>query len=124
VRPIPCAVKNLSREEIHMSSSTAALTTNTEATPERVKVGRSGPMDQMSSPASSPLALSDEQLNMVMRLAEPLHPRLRRAFVEHVAVALRGQTIGDGSLHRACAKVLKEMFDPPLETTHESKWAR
>ena len=94
-----------------MSSSTAALTTNTEATPERVKVGRSGPMDQMSSPASSPLALSDEQLNMVMRLAEPLHPRLRRAFVEHVAVALRGQTIGDGSLHRACAKVLEGLLE-------------
>jgi hypothetical protein len=62
-----------------------------------------------------PLALTDEQLDQVMRHAGVLHPGLRRAFVERVAYELRGQVIGDGSVARACAKVLKEsgMFDPP-----------
>ena len=76
------------------------------------------------NPESAPLALTDDQLDTVMRHAMPLHPRLRRAFVEHVAVALRGQEIGDGSLHRACVMVWRQMFDPPLETTRESKWSR
>jgi hypothetical protein len=44
-----------------------------------------------------------------------LHPELRRVFVEHVAYALRGKTIGDGTVYLACRQVLREsgMFDPP-----------
>jgi hypothetical protein len=36
------------------------------------------------------------------------------------AYALRGKTIGDGEVWRACASVLREsgMFDPPLESHH------
>jgi hypothetical protein len=62
---------------------------------------------------AAPLALTDEQLTQVMRHAAVLHPQLRRVFVEHVAYELRGRTIGDGVVFRACAKVLKEsgMFD-------------
>jgi hypothetical protein len=57
------------------------------------------------------------------------HPGLRRAFVERVVYELRGQTIGDGLVHRACAKVLKEsgMFDPPDldgRMPRVSKWER
>jgi hypothetical protein len=105
-------------------STTAALITKTAASAERVKVSKHGPLDHVQTPASSPLALTDEQLDAVMKHAMPLHPRLRRAFVEHVAVALRGVEIGDGSLHRACVMVWRQMFDPPLETAHESKWSR
>jgi hypothetical protein len=67
-----------------------------------------------------PLALTDDQLDQIMRCAAPLHPRVRRLFVEHVAVALRGKIIGDGEVWRACASVLREagMFDPPLESQH------
>jgi len=62
-----------------------------------------------------PLALTDDQLDQIMRHAAVLHPHLRRIFVEHVAYELRGQVVGDGVVFRACAKVLKEsgMFDPP-----------
>ena len=65
-----------------------------------------------------PLALTDDQLDQVMRCAAHLHPHLRHAFVERVAYALRGKTIGDGEVWRACASVLREsgMFDAPLET--------
>ncbi len=70
--------------------------------------------------ASPPLALTDEQLDQIMRCAAPLHPRMRRLFVEHVAHVLRGKTIGDGEVWRACTTVLREsgMFDPPLESHH------
>jgi len=78
----------------------------------------------------APLALTDEQLDQIMRHAAVLHPHLRRVFVEHVAYELRGQPIGDGAVYRACAKVLREsgMFDPPdLDSGRMpriSKWER
>ena len=56
----------------------------------------------------SPIALTDDQLTQVMRHAAVLHPQMRRVFVEHLAYELRGRTIGDGVVFRACAKVLKE----------------
>jgi hypothetical protein len=64
---------------------------------------------------SAPLALTDDQLDQIVRCAAPLHPELRRVFVEHVAYALRGKTIGDGTVYLACRQVLREsgMFDPP-----------
>jgi hypothetical protein len=48
---------------------------------------------------------------------------MRHVFVEHVAYALRGKTIGDGEVWRACAQVLREsgMFDPPLEDCHGAR---
>jgi hypothetical protein len=100
-------------------STTAALNAKTEAAADRVN-----PQPTALSNSEPPLALTDDQLDTIMKHAMPLHPRLRRAFVEHVAVALRGVEIGDGSLHRACVMVWRQMFDPPLETAHESKWAR
>jgi hypothetical protein len=50
-----------------------------------------------------------------LRRAAPLHPQMRRLFVEHVAYALRCKAIGDGEVFRACHEVLREggMFDPP-----------
>jgi hypothetical protein len=67
------------------------------------------------SPDQPPLALTDEQLDQIMRCAAPLHPRVRRVFVEHVAYALRGKTIGDGEVFRACREVLRDsgLFAPP-----------
>jgi hypothetical protein len=51
---------------------------------------------------------------------------VRIAFIEAVAHALRGQELGDGVVFRVCREVLRNstLFDPPLETTRESKWAR
>ena len=55
----------------------------------------------------------------IMRYAAPLHPRLRRLFVETVASRLRGKTLGDGEVYRACREVLREsgMFDAPRVTS-------
>jgi hypothetical protein len=98
-----------------MGETTTAHSTKTEAAVERAVP----PIDRV------PLAFTDTQLDVIMSYAAPLHPRLRRAFVEHVAVALGGMPIGDGNLYRACRQVLKEMFDPPdLGSGHVSKWSR
>jgi hypothetical protein len=63
----------------------------------------------------TPLALTDDQLDQIVRCAAPLNPELRCLFVEHVAYALRGKTIGDGTVYLACRQVLREsgIFDPP-----------
>jgi RecB family exonuclease len=49
-----------------------------------------------SSASNSTLALTDDQLDQIMRCAPPLHPRMRRVFVEHAVYALRGKVISDG----------------------------
>ena len=85
------------------STDTATIITMTEASADR---------------ESTPLALTDNQLDQIMRHAAVLHPGLRRAYVERVAYELRNQEIDDGLVYRMCAKVLKEsgLFDPPLST--------
>ena len=63
-----------------------------------------------------PLALTDAELDQIMRYAAPLHPRVRRLFVETVASCLLGKVLGDGAVYRACREVLREsgMFDAPV----------
>jgi hypothetical protein len=63
------------------------------------------PSPDQSRDDQPPLALTDSQLDQVMRCAAPLHPRVRRLFIEHVAVRLRGKTLGDGEVFRACREV-------------------
>ena len=95
-----------------MAPTTTAYSTKTQATHQ------------------APLALTDDHLDQIVRCAAPLHPELRRVFVEHVAYALRGKTIGDGTVYLACRQVLREsgMFDPPeLDSGRMpriSKWDR
>jgi hypothetical protein len=103
------------------STAAATITQKTEAAADRSESKR------VRDPDSAPLALSDQQLDTVMRHAAPLHPRVRIAFIEAVANALRGQMIGDGVVFRACRQVLRDstLFDPPtLGPGHTSKWDR
>ena len=59
----------------------------------------------MTTPTTTPIGLTDEQMNMVYSAAGPLEPRARSAFLEALASALRGRgEIGDGELHRAIAE--------------------
>jgi hypothetical protein len=79
---------------------------------------------------ATPLALSDEQLDQIMRTSAVLHPALRPTFVEHVAHRLQGKTIGDGEVFRACHDALRASgWTPPLETEpgeprHVGKYGR
>jgi hypothetical protein len=72
----------------------------------------------------SPIALTDDQLSMLMRTAATISPDRREQFLLAVADQLRGQDIGDGVVNRAIRSVVRQYFDPPeVDDTRGSKWA-
>ena len=98
-----------------MAPTVAASITKTEATADRVK---SEP-DTVSDLDQAPLALTDDQLGAIMRLAAPLQPQCRDAFLRILAHELRDKRdVGDGELHRIAAEVIKSyrLFDPPISS--------
>jgi hypothetical protein len=79
----------------------------------------------MLSPQPRPLALSDSQLDAVLRAAAPLQPVDRDAFLVLVAARLRGVgMIGDGVVARVCKEAQREFWDAPdLSRSRDvSKW--
>jgi hypothetical protein len=63
-----------------------------------------------------PSCLSDSQLATLMRLAQPLQPQCRDAFLGILVHELRDRAdIGDGELHRTAHEVIRsyQLFDPP-----------
>jgi len=62
---------------------------------------------------SSPLALTDEQIDTLTRIAAPLHPRDRKPFLEDVTRALNGRELGDGLLHRIAIECQRRYWSPP-----------
>jgi hypothetical protein len=77
--------------------------------------------------SSRPLALTDEQLDLLHRMAWPLAPADRSPFLEAVAEALQGQTIGDGVVHRVAVEAQRRFWTPPLDERRARaprKWAR
>jgi len=73
-----------------------------------------------------PLALSDSQLETVMRAAGVLNIYDRDEFLRAVAHELAGRELGDGIVGRVCAE-LQKRFWRPLEIDgkpHGSKYAR
>jgi hypothetical protein len=70
-----------------------------------------------------PLALTDEQLDIVMAACRPLAPHRRDSFVNEVATELaRYQELGVGVVHRVCATVQRRHFDPPQLDHDVSKY--
>jgi hypothetical protein len=72
----------------------------------------------------TPLALSDSQLDQIMRLAAPLQPGQRIIFLEMLAAKLNGQReLGDGVVYRAARELQREYFSPPdFATDNGNKW--
>jgi hypothetical protein len=65
---------------------------------------------------SKPIALSDTQMDTIVRLAGPLPPPDRDVYLREVAAALDGrEEIGDGFVARVCAEVQRRLWHPPLE---------
>jgi len=62
----------------------------------------------------SPIALSDSQLDTVMRACAALNVADRDPFLRSVASAL-GQLpeLGDGAVHRICKELQSRYFRPP-----------
>jgi hypothetical protein len=54
------------------------------------------------------LKLSDDQLSIIRRLAEPLLYADRDPFLQRVAELLRGRELGDGVVHRCAEQAQKE----------------
>ena len=65
-----------------------------------------------------PLGLTDDQLDVIQRLAEPLDPQDRDACLRRVAALLDGHEIGDGAISRAARQAQHELFRPP-DVPHE-----
>jgi hypothetical protein len=62
---------------------------------------------------SKPIALSNTQLDTIFRLAGPLPPPDREAYLREVAAALDGrEEIGDGFVARLCAEVQRRLWYP------------
>jgi hypothetical protein len=53
---------------------------------------------------STPLPLTDEQLDALIRIAAPLAPSDRPLFLQDVAKALNGHVVGPGLLHRVAVE--------------------
>jgi hypothetical protein len=64
------------------------------------------------------VALTDEQLTMVLHAAAPLARDQRGPFLEALAVALQGnpEQLGDGALFRLIRETQRRFWDPPLQT--------
>jgi hypothetical protein len=61
-----------------------------------------------------PLALTDDELDAIMRAAAPLQPHQRDGFLQDIAVALAAlPMLGPGVVHRAIAEVQRKHFDAP-----------
>ena len=58
----------------------------------------------------TPLRLTDEQLDQVMRTAAPIPLELRDDYLQRVADQLRGPEFGDGEVYRACGAAAKAVM--------------
>lgn len=76
----------------------------------------------------SPIKLSDEELDAVMRAAAPLDRDQRDPFLQAVAAELaRCKLVGDGTVFRVCREVQRKFYRPPLDDHGRqgvSKYAR
>lgn len=60
-----------------------------------------------------PLRLSDDQMSMITRAAEPLQPADRGPFLQRVATLLNGHELGDGVISRVARQAQGEFFRAP-----------
>jgi hypothetical protein len=70
------------------------------------------------------LRLSDDQISIITKLAEPLLYADRAPFLERVAALLRGREIGDGVVYRAAEQAQKEFRRSVILEDRAGKYAR
>jgi hypothetical protein len=58
----------------------------------------------------TPIALTDSELRELRQIAETIPWELRQNFLEQVAARLKGQEMGDGTIHRVVHEVAREMI--------------
>jgi hypothetical protein len=67
-----------------------------------------------------PIALTDDQLDILRRAAEPLHPVDRGPYLQTVAELLNGHELGDGVVARAAREAQRRFMRAP-ELADESR---
>jgi hypothetical protein len=61
------------------------------------------------------MTLTDQDQVQILNLARPLSPQQREIFFERVAAELGVlPVLGPGLVARVCAKIQRELIDPPL----------
>jgi hypothetical protein len=73
-----------------------------------------------------PLALTDEQLRIVLDFAEPLNPQDRSAYLVRVAALLGDRELGDGVVHKMARVAQGEFKRLPAQINgrlHDGKYA-
>jgi hypothetical protein len=75
-------------------------------------------------PSPPPIALTDEQLDAIVRASQPFAPIDRGKFLEAVAEGLRCRVVGDGAVHLAICEAQRQLWRPPEveRATGTSKW--
>jgi hypothetical protein len=65
----------------------------------------------------TPLQLTDDEMSVLRRLAEPIDPQRRPLFLQEVAAELEAKRqageIGEGVVHRVARTLQRKFFDPP-----------
>ena len=61
-----------------------------------------------------PIALTDEQLDAIVRASQPLAPDDRGKFLGQLTRALEGREIGDGAVYLAICEAQRKILFPPV----------
>jgi hypothetical protein len=66
---------------------------------------------------SPPFSLSDSELDILMRLAEPIDPQRRDSFLREVAFEAEHLNVhGDGTIHRIARGLQRRYLGPTMPT--------
>ena len=60
-----------------------------------------------------PLDFSDEEMTLLLTLAQPIEPAQRSAFLDAVAAAIGEQASGPGLVHQTARRVQRDFWTPP-----------
>jgi hypothetical protein len=65
-----------------------------------------------------PLQFSDEEMDLLLSLSQPIEPWRRTEFLTAVAAELEasGEMDGPGVVHRVARQVQRKFWEPPRET--------
>jgi hypothetical protein len=65
----------------------------------------------------TPLQLNDEEMNVLLSLAQPIEQRRRPQFLQEVAAELEAKRqvgeVGEGLVHRLARAIQRKYWDPP-----------
>jgi hypothetical protein len=73
---------------------------------------------------STPLKLSDQELDQILRSAEPLPVADHDRFLQTIAARLAGTTSGPGAVFRVCAEVQREFLRGNYPELGSGSWSK